>query len=70
MTNGFYLDQGHQIHGVQIAGVSVNTDDAWFDIECSTYIETCVTNKNNIFTDEQAAKKEAFLRLLKNKESK
>jgi len=70
MINGFYLDQEHQIHSVQIAGVSIETDNAWFDIERSSYTETCATDKNNIFTSEVAVKKEAFIRLLKNKESK
>ena len=70
MANGFYLDRKHQIHHVQIAGVSAISDDAWFNEARGTYTKTFVTNKKNIFKNEIAAKKEAFLRLLKDKESK
>jgi hypothetical protein len=70
MTNGFYLDSVHQIYSVQIAGISDSTSDAWYEVNRGAFTEICVTDKSNIFKNEQSAKKEAFLRLLKNKESK
>lgn len=70
MITGFFLDQDHQVYEVRIAGKSTDTKQTWFDVDRIGYTQIIVTNSANIFTTEIAAKKTAFLRLLKNKEYK
>jgi len=67
MTNGFFIDELHRVHNVNVVGANPNTDAGWYDIDRGSYIETVVTHKDNLFLNEEVAKKESFLRLLKDK---
>lgn len=67
MIDGFFIDELHHVYNVSVIGASLDTNLGWYDIDRGSYIETVVTHKDNLFLDEEAAKKESFLRLLKDK---